>query len=60
MKTGMTRIGTEQESVTLLGSVAFGRLIFTRGASDRLSSELRMAMKGVKLPSDIRSPLERT
>lgn len=29
----MTRIGADQESVALLGSVDLGRLIFTRGAS---------------------------
>jgi len=56
----MTRIGTEQESVALLGAVDFGRRIFMRGAPDRLSSELRMAMEGVKLLSHVRSPLERT
>jgi hypothetical protein len=57
---GMTRIRTEQESLALLGSVVFGRLIFTRGASDRLSSELRWAMEGVELLSHVRSRLEGT
>ena len=54
----MTRIRTEQESLALLGSVVFGRLIFTRGASDRMSSELRWAMEGVELLSHVRSRLE--
>jgi hypothetical protein len=57
---GMTRIGTEQESVALLGAVDFERRIFMRGASDRLSSELDMAMECVKLLSHVRSRLERT
>jgi hypothetical protein len=57
---GVTRIGTEQESVARLGAVDFGRRILIRGAFNRLSSELRVAMEGVKLLSNVRSPLEGT
>jgi hypothetical protein len=57
---GVTRIGPEQESVARLGSVDFGRRILIRGASDRPSSELWVAMEDVKLLSNVRSPLEGT
>jgi hypothetical protein len=56
---GMTRTGTEQESVAPLGSVDLGRLIFTRGAShltlgvDGSMEELYRARFDGKIP-DIR------
>jgi hypothetical protein len=57
---GVTRIRPEQESVARLGSVDLGRRILIRGASDRLCSELWVAMEDVKLLSNVRSPLEGT